>query len=467
MLFLRGYKLISKKIKIDNVLQKFNQVFESNGFKAYLVGGAVRDIFLNKPCSDWDVATNAKPEDVMKMFNFVVPTGIAHGTVTVHFMKEEIEVTTFRTESDYSDGRHPDKIEYAATIEEDLSRRDFTMNAIAVDLKNGKIVDPFGGQKDIKKKIIRTVGNPHERFMEDGLRPVRALRFASQLNFSIEKKTYLEIFKNDIQKKTLSISVERFRDEFMKMMKSERPSVGLKLMEETGILNLFIPEFTECRGCVQSDKRGYHQFDVLDHLFYACDGAPKSKPLVRLAALLHDIGKPKAKRVSLEDGFEKITFYNHDFIGSEKAIEIMTRLKFSNKEIEHVSHLIKNHMYHYETNWSDGAVRRFIVRVGKENIEDLFDLRLSDIYGMHNCAVSPQSLSTDLFVEFSDRIKNVLSKDGALSLKDLKINGNDLVKLGVQGKKIGIILNELFESVLEDPEMNDHEKLMTVAKSYL
>ena len=281
-------------------------VFEDYGFKAYLVGGAVRDIFLNKPCSDWDVATNAKPEDVMKMFKFVVPTGIAHGTVTVHFMKQEIEVTTFRTESDYSDGRHPDKIEYAATIEEDLSRRDFTMNAIAVDLKDGSIVDPFGGRKDIKKKIIKTVGIAHERFMEDGLRPVRALRFASQLNFSIEKKTYLEIFKEDIQKKSLSISIERFRDEFMKMMKSQYPSVGLKLMEETGILNLFIPEFTICRGCVQSDKRGYHEFDVLDHLFYACDGAPKEKPLIRLAALLHDIGKPKAKRVSMEDGFEKI-----------------------------------------------------------------------------------------------------------------------------------------------------------------
>ena len=223
-------------------------VFEDYGFKAYLVGGAVRDIFLNKPCSDWDVATNAKPEDVMKMFKFVVPTGIAHGTVTVHFMKQEIEVTTFRTESDYSDGRHPDKIEYAATIEEDLSRRDFTMNAIAVDLKDGSIVDPFGGRKDIKKKIIRTVGNAHERFMEDGLRPVRALRFASQLNFSIEKKTYLEIFKEDIQKKSFSISIERFRDEFMKMMKSQYPSIGLKLMEETGILNLFIPEFTVCRG---------------------------------------------------------------------------------------------------------------------------------------------------------------------------------------------------------------------------
>lgn len=454
-------------MKIDAVLQEFYKVFEAKGFKAYLVGGAVRDIFLNKPCSDWDVATNATPEEVMKMFRFVVPTGIAHGTVTVHFMKEEIEVTTFRTESDYSDGRHPDAIEYAATIEEDLSRRDFTMNAIALDLKDGTVVDPFGGQKDIKKKLIRTVGNAHERFMEDGLRPVRALRFASQLNFSIEKNTYLEIFKEDIQKKTLSISVERFRDEFMKMMKSERPSVGLKLMEETGILNLFIPEFSVCRGCVQSDKRGYHEFDVMDHLFYACDGAPKEKPLVRLAALLHDIGKPKAKRITTEEGFEKITFYNHDFIGADLAGVIMTRLKFSNKEIEQVCHLIKNHMYHYEANWSDGAVRRFIVRVGKENIEDLFDLRLSDIYGMHNCSVSPQSMSTDLFVEFSDRIKEVLSKENALSLKDLKINGNDLVKLGVSGKKIGTILNELFESVLEDPEMNDREKLMAVAKSYL
>ena len=194
-------RIFLKKISLPQILKEFYKVFEQNGFEAYLVGGAVRDICLNKKASDWDVATNATPQDVMKMFKFVVPTGFEHGTVTVHFHKVEIEVTTFRTESGYSDARHPDSINYAATIEEDLARRDFTMNAIAVNLKNGRLTDPYHGQKDIKKKLIRTVGNPYERFMEDGLRPIRALRFASKLDFKIEENTYNSIFDKKIQEK--------------------------------------------------------------------------------------------------------------------------------------------------------------------------------------------------------------------------------------------------------------------------
>lgn len=470
------------KIKIDPILQKFYNIFNQNGFEAYLVGGAVRDIILKKPCSDWDVATNAKPEDVMRIFKFVVPTGIAHGTVTVHFMKQEIEVTTFRTESDYSDGRHPDKIEYAATIEEDLSRRDFTMNAIAVNLKDGNIVDPFHGEKDIKDKIIRTVGLPSERFMEDGLRPIRALRFSSQLNFKIEDETFREIFKDNIQKKILSISIERFRDEFMKMLKSDKPSVGLKLMEETGIFKLFIPEFEVCRGCIQGDERGFHEFDVMDHLIYACDGAPKDKPLVRLAALFHDIGKPSVKRIlngetkdiisedskAIAKEGEIYTFYGHENASAKITEKVMRRLKFSNDEITDVTHLVKEHMFHYEPAWTDAAIRRFIVRVDLKYMEDLFDLRVADIYGMHNNEMEiKNSLTADNLIELQDRIKEITAMQNALSLKDLAVNGKDLIALGIQpGKKIGIILNELFETVLEDPEMNTREKLLKVAQSY-
>lgn len=456
-------------VTIDPLLKKFGKVFEEKGFQAYLVGGAVRDLILKKPCSDWDVATNATPEQVMEMFKFVVPTGIAHGTVTVHFHKTEIEVTTFRTESEYSDGRHPDKIAYAATIEEDLSRRDFTMNAIAVNLKDGKICDPFGGRKDIRKKVIRTVGNPNERFMEDGLRPIRALRFASQLNFSIEKDTFSEIFKSDVQKKITSISIERFRDEFLKILKSEKPSVGLKLMEETGILKLFIPEFEVCRGCIQGDGRGFHDFDVMDHLLYACDGAPKNNYKVRLAALFHDIGKPSCKRVidSEKDG-QLFTFYNHDNDGAKITEKILRRLKFSNEEIADVSHLVKNHMFHYESSWSDAAVRRFIVRVGLQYMDDLFDLRVADVYGMHNNEVNLRNSTTsENILELKERIEKITEKQNALSLKDLCINGKDLMAAGIPaGKKIGIILNELFEAVLEDPEMNTREKLLKLAENY-
>ena len=451
------------KIKIASVLKDFYSQFDKAGFKAYLVGGAVRDIFLKKKASDWDVATNATPQDVMKLFKTVIPTGFEHGTVTVHYKGAEIEVTTFRTESGYSDGRHPDSVNYAATIEEDLSRRDFTINAIAADLKNGKIIDPFNGRKDIKKKILRTVGDAHLRFMEDGLRPVRCIRFASKLGFSIEKYTYSEIFDSTVQEKIKSISIERFRDEFKKILTSEKPSVGLKLLEKTGLMKIFIPELLSGRSCVQSDERGMHDFDVLDHLYYSCDGSPKEKMNVRLAALFHDVGKPAVKKII----DNKITFYNHEAEGEKQTRKILTRLKFPNAVIDNVCHLIKEHMFHYEPNWTVAAIRRFIIRVGQENMEDLFDLRLADMYGMHNQKVEFRfSQAIDLMIELKDRIDRELEKKNALSLKDLAINGNDLMDAGFEkGRQLGLILNQLLDCVIEDPQMNDKEKLLEVAKN--
>ena len=340
-----------KTLKIPPVLKKMNSIIQDAGFEAYLVGGAVRDMIRGKAASDWDLATNAQPEQVISIFHKVIPTGIAHGTVTVLFMGHSIEVTTYRTEADYSDGRHPDSVNYAGTIEEDLSRRDFTMNAIAASLDDGSLVDPFGGQKDIKEKCIRTVGNPHDRFSEDGLRPIRAIRFATQLGFTIAPET-LDAIPASLEK-TAGISVERFRDEFIKIIKSPEPSVGLKLLEETGILKIFIPELLSCKGVKQADCRGFHQFDVLTHLYYACDGAPAHKELVRLAALLHDIGKPQAKRTgSLPDGQPILTFYNHEKYSEAMSLNLMTRLKFSKAEIGTVCHLVKHHMFHYESNWS-------------------------------------------------------------------------------------------------------------------
>ena len=470
--------MITKKIKLDSTLIEFGKVFFQAGYKAYLVGGAVRDMLMKVPAHDWDVATNATPQDVIKLFKFVVPTGIEHGTVTVHYKGNEIEVTTFRTEAGYSDGRHPDSINYAATIEEDLARRDFTMNAIAASLEDGIITDPYGGQDDIKNKLIRTVGAAHERFMEDGLRPVRALRFASKLGFSIEKNTYSEIFKKEIQAKAASISIERFRDEFEKIMSSPKPSVGLKLLEESGLLDIFIPEFKICRGCIQSDYRAFHKFDVLDHLFYACDGAPADKLNVRLAALFHDIGKPAAKKILHEtvldreknDGSKKeietITFYNHEAFGERITQKLMTRLKFSNDMISNVCHLVKEHMFHYESNWSEAAVRRFIIRVKPECMEDLYDLRLADMYGMYNEKVDVRySESVKLLLELKARVEKELSKKTALSLKSLAVNGRDLMQLGIPaGKELGRILNELLECVIEDPAMNNKEMLIETAK---
>lgn len=461
------------KIQIPYELKKMNELFTNNGFEAFLVGGAVRDILLGKAAHDWDLTTNAHPQDVMKIFHRVIPTGIKHGTVTVHFMKKEIEVTTYRADQGYSDGRHPDKVIFADSIEEDLSRRDFTMNAIAASLKDGTLVDPFGGQEDLKNKIIRTVGNAHERFMEDGLRPVRALRFASQLNFKIEENTYNEILKKEIQDKVISISLERFRDEFLKIMKSPMPSVGIKLLEDTGLLKLFIPELAEGRGVTQSDSRGYHQFDVLDHNIYSCDGAPQNNYIVRVAALLHDVGKVKARNVSLEDDpnnpgqkIELIHFWKHELYSAEIAEKILTRLKFSNAEIERICHLIKEHMFYYTSDWKDSSVRRFLVRVGKEYLDDLFALRFADNYGKNCQKATADSPVTKNILELKERIQKVEEEHSALSLKELKVNGKDLMAAGIKsGKKLGEILNELFQTVLDDPAMNDKEKLISLAKN--
>lgn len=452
-------------IKIPDILKRMNEIFVQHGYKAYLVGGAVRDMLMGKEPHDWDVTTDATPEQVMSIFRKVIPTGIAHGTVTVHFMKNEIEVTTFRTESDYSDGRHPDKVEYTGNIEEDLSRRDFTINAIASYLGDGTITDPFHGRDDIKRKVIRTVGNPLERFSEDGLRPVRAVRFSAQLGFEIERETLKAISEPEILKKTSGISLERFRDELLKLMKAEKPSAGLKLMEESGILDIFIPEFKKCRGCIQGDFRGYHQFDVLDHLFYACDGAPASKQNVRLAALFHDIGKPDVKRVIPTPQGDQFTFYNHEAKSQQITKEILFRLKFSNAEIANICHLVVNHMFNYTQDWTDAAVRRFLAKIQAENLEDLYDLRLADIYGMNNAPVRGQDSRTiALLNELKDRISKETEKNSVLSLKQLAVNGKDLMKNGISaGKDLGFVLNQLLETVMEDPSQNEKEQLIKIA----
>lgn len=454
-------------VKIPPVLRKMNDFFESNGFKAYLVGGAVRDMLMGKEPHDWDVTTDATPEQVSALFKRVIPTGIAHGTVTVHFMQHEIEVTTFRTESDYSDGRHPDKVEYTPNIEEDLARRDFTMNAIAASLKDGTITDPFCGKKDIENKTIRTVGRASDRFFEDGLRPVRAIRFSAQLGFVIEPETLRALSEPETLAKTRGISPERFRDELMKLLGAEKPSAALKIMEQTGILAIFMPELLEGRGCVQADERGYHIFDVLDHNLYACDGAPAQKPLLRLAALLHDSGKPQSKVTRKTDGIEINTFYNHEQVSARIAKDILSRLKFSNAQIHYVCHLIELHMFHYESTWSDAAVRRFLVKTGEEYVQDLFDLRLADMYGKYNEPVRiHDSAACDALLELGERIQKVQEQNSALSLKNLGVNGRDLMEAGIpSGKQLGIILNELLEAVLEDPALNTRQKLLEIAQN--
>lgn len=441
------------KFRIHPSVLEVAEIFKNHQKEVYLVGGAVRDLVRGQPAKDWDLATDARPEEVQTMFRRVIPTGIKHGTVTILYKGLSIETTTFRIEGSYSDGRRPDTISYASSIEEDLSRRDFTMNALALELPEQRLVDPFGGQKDIKDRVIRCVGNPIERFSEDGLRPLRALRFAAQLQFTIEGETLKAIPQT--LPITEKVAMERVRDEVDKILASEQPSIAFRLMETTGLLALLFPELQACRGV---DQKGFHQFDVLDHLLHACDYAPKDKPAVRLAALFHDIGKPAVRD---KDELGIWTFYQHEEVSSQLARDIMTRLRYPNALIDQVCHLIAVHMFHYDDQWTDAAVRRFIVRVGEPFLNDLFDLRRADTWGTTG-REPPAALNQPL----RDRIIKLLTKNKALSIKDLAVNGEDLAQLGIpRGPIMGRILKELFETVLDDPEENRKEKLSLIAKN--
>jgi len=453
-------------VKIHPAIQEVAAIFIQAGKQIYLVGGAVRDLLQNRKSSDWDLATDARPEEVIALFHrknitrgsrrtrsFVVPTGIKHGTVTIHFGDLCMEVTTFRSESGYSDGRRPDSVEFAHSIDEDLSRRDFTMNAAAYKLPQGPLVDPYDGRSDIRKRIIRCVGNPEERFSEDGLRPVRAVRFASQLNFVIDEKV-LEAIPGALPL-TAKVAPERIRDELDKIILSQRPSTALILMEKTGLLKLLIPELAACRGV---EQKGFHKFDVLDHSLLACDfAAERGFHLeLRLAALCHDLGKPATVKTG-DDGIR--TFYRHEKESSALTRQMLLRFRYPNAVIEKVCHLVEEHMFFYEDSWSDAAVRRFIIRAGEENLPHLFNLRRADVYGM--AGLNPPS---DFLLPLTERIDRTLAQSRALSLKDLAISGNDLITLGIRpGKRMGIILDQLLEAVLEDPELNTREKLLGIA----
>ncbi len=439
------------RIPVSPLLKDLARVFADAGHSVYLVGGAVRDMHLYRQVGDWDVATDAPPDRVMALFKRVIPTGIAHGTVTIHFKGESVECTTFRTEAGYSDGRRPDEVRYAATIEEDLSRRDFTMNAVAVSLPDGAVIDPFGGREDIRRGLIRTVGNPAERFAEDGLRPLRAVRFSAQLGFDIHQET-LEAIRPALGVTAL-VAKERVRDELSKLLLSPLPSRGLRNMEETGLLALLMEELASCRGI---EQKGLHKFDVLDHLLLACDAAPESSLELRLAALLHDVGKPETRET---DEFGLYTFHRHEIASERIAESLLNRLRFPTKTVKTVCHLISQHMFHYEPSWTDAAVRRFIVRVGEEHIGPLFDLRLADGWAISGVRGEPVHLA-----EFRDRIAAVTAMDHAFSLKDLAVNGRDLAAEGIPpGPLTGKILQELLEAVLDDPGLNERERLLEIA----
>ncbi|MCX5800643.1 MAG: HDIG domain-containing protein [Candidatus Eisenbacteria bacterium] len=418
------------------------------GFKAYIVGGCVRDMLIKRPVTDWDVSTDATPDEVRASFTRTVPTGVAHGTVTVLAGEDAFEVTTFRQDSDYPDARHPEKVSFTRNVEDDVSRRDFTINAIAYEPLNHEVAAPEGGLKDIAARIVRTVGKPLDRFREDGLRPLRAVRLACQLDFEIERNTY-EAISLALDRVAL-VSMERVRDEVMKILECRKPSRGFELMRETGLLGLFLPELERSRGVTQNE---FHAYDVFWHSLHTCDAAPQDKPLVRLAGLLHDVGKTS----TWEEREGRVTFYNHQHVGAEMAADIMGRFKFSNADRDYVVRLVENHMFDYKSAWTDGALRRFIKRVGVDTIADAFDLRIADFLGNGLRQGFPHYLE-----EMRDRIEELLEKEDALTVKDLAIDGNDvMLELGIgSDEKVGIVLRELLELVLDRPELNTRDELL-------
>lgn len=448
---------------IIDILKKL----EAEGFEAYVVGGCVRDLILGKTPKDWDITTNAKPEEVRKIF----PDSICEnefGTVGIKIKEKNregeektigvVEVTTYRIESKYSDKRHPDEIRFAKTLEEDLSRRDFAINAIALKVTgkhNFEIIDLFGGQKDLKDKIIRAVGNASDRFNEDALRMMRSVRFAVELNFSIEEKT-LRAIKNNA-KNLHHISRERIKDEFEKIIISVHPAQGIEMLRKSGLLFEFIPELQETIGVEQ----GFHHFDgpyrmVYDHLVASLEKCPSSKLEVRLASLFHDIGKPKTKGGSGKE----TTFYNHQYAGAKITKGILNRLKFSRAVIDKTILLVRNHMFYYNVDEvGEAGVRRVIRNVGLENINDLIDVRVADRLGSGVAKAIPYKLR-----HFKYMVERV--SGDAISVKQLKIDGNDLIKeVDISsGPKIGAILDVLLARVIDDPKFNNREGLLKMAR---
>ncbi len=424
---------------------------EEAGYKACLVGGSVRDFLINKKPKDWDVTTSAKPKDIQKIF----PKHFYEndfGTVTVFVDSFQMEITTYRTEQSYSDKRHPDKIKYTENLKEDLKRRDFTINAIALS-SNKEIFDFFNGKKDLEEKIIRTVGNPIDRFNEDSLRILRAVRFAAQLNFKIEKKTELAIkrFVKNLQ----FISKERIRDELVKILMSKNPKYAFDLMSNLGILEQILPEIAKGIG-VEQNK--HHIYTVYEHntraLQYAADQNYSLE--VRLAALLHDVAKPQTK---VGRG-NNATFYNHDIIGAKVTKKILKRLKFPNKEILKISLLVRYHLFYYNVDEvTESSVRRLIKKVGLENIDDLLRLRFADRIGSGTPKAEPYKLRHFKY------IVNKVSRD-PITVKMLKINGFDIMCLLKipPSPKVGLILNALLSEVLDNSSLNNSSFLKKRAK---
>lgn len=435
------------RIEVPEKAARVLSVLQEHGYEAYVVGGCVRDSILGRDPHDWDITTSAKPEQVKELFPHTIDTGLQHGTVTVMIDREGFEVTTYRIDGEYVDGRHPAEVIFTPELKEDLRRRDFTINAMAYNDTEG-LVDIFGGMEDIQKKRIRCVGSAMERFGEDALRILRAIRFSAQLGYDIDPETRegIRALAGNLSK----ISAERIREELVKLLVSPHPDY-LRMAWEDGITRIVLPEFDKCMETEQVNP--HHCYSVGEHILVSLQHAPAKKE-VRLAMLFHDIGKPEALTVD-ENGVSH--FYRHPEIGEKMAVTIMNRLRFDNDTIAGVRRLVKYHDYGNESRPDMRTVRRAVSKIGNEAFPDLFDVKYADFMAQSTYQREEKLERLGLWRELYQQIEE---QGQCTSLKMLQINGSDLIRMGIQpGKQIGEILGQLLEEVIEEPERNQKEYL--------
>ena len=441
------------EMEIPNYVKSIMGKLEAYGYETYIVGGAIRNILLNKKPKDYDISTSATPDEIEEVFSDYKTIGIGKkfGTIVVSQREGDVEITTFRKEGNYIDGRRPEWISFSNNVIEDLSRRDFTINAMAYNVENG-LFDPFGGKEDLEKRLIKTVGNAEERFEEDYLRILRAVRFSTEYKFSIEENTFKAGRK--YAHNIINVSEERIREEFFKILLSDTPSNGIIILEKMGILNIILKELVDTIGFDQ--KNPNHEKELYEHILCVLDNVEPILNL-RLAALFHDIGKVHTQVLDKE-GIGH--YYNHDKIGAKMAEDILKRFKVPNELIRKTTILILEHMNHHNE-FSEKGLKRLIRRVGEDEIFNLFSLQKADI----KC--SNKSASIDHIIGREKKVKYILENKEVININQLNINGNDLIEMGFkEGKIIGETLNHLLDRVMEEPELNKKEILKDLAREY-
>jgi tRNA nucleotidyltransferase (CCA-adding enzyme) len=437
-------------MQIPQKVTQIIQQLEAAGFESYAVGGCIRDTLLSRTPDDWDITTSATPQQVKSIFPRTIDTGIQHGTVTVMISHEGFEVTTYRIDGEYEDSRHPKEVIFTPNLSEDLKRRDFTINAMAYNEKDG-LVDLYGGIEDLNRKVIRCVGNPIERFTEDALRILRAIRFSAQLGFTIDEDTKNAI--TTLAPTLKNISAERIQAELTKLLTSPNPDY-MRIAYELGVTSVILPELDKAFATLQNNP--HHMYNVGEHLMHTLVNTRNDKSL-RIAALLHDIGKPETKTTD-SDGIDH--FHGHVEKGEQMAGTILKRLKYDNDTIAKAKTYIRYHDVQIEPNQK--AVRKAINKIGKDYFPQVLEIKRADTLAQSEYL---RKEKLDTLDQLEEIYSEILSQNQCVSLKELEITGSDLIKIGVpRGKRIGEILNQLLEVVIENPENNKHEILMEKAR---